>query len=174
MKSIGNVLENKLKLKINEKKSAVCRPWKKKFLGFIVSVRKEVKLKVAPESIAIFKKRVREITRRTRGVSLKQVIHDVGIYLKGWINYYRLSQIKVQFRDLDCWIRRRLRSVLWKQWGRRGYKELRRRGIDNNLAWNTAKSVHGPWRLSHSPALEIALSVTYFTDLGLPQLNNFT
>jgi hypothetical protein len=92
--------------------------------------------------------------------------------LLGWRSYYGFSEVPTPLQELEKWIRRRLRCYLWKQWGRRGYRELKRRGVSVDLAWNTAKSVHGPWRLSQSPALTIALSARYFRKLGLPRLVN--
>ena len=90
------------------------------------------------------------------------MVLELGVYLKGWMGYFGFTEVKSVFKELDQWIRRRLRSMLLKQWGSRGYRELRNRGVDRQLAWNTYKSAHGPWRLSHSPALEIALSVSFF------------
>ena len=83
-----------------------------------------------------------------------------------------ISEVPTPLQELEKWIRRRLRCYLWKQWGRRGYRELKRRGVSTDLAWNTAKSAHGPWRLSQSPALTIALTARYFRLLGLPKLVN--
>ena len=157
---------------MNQHKSAVDRPWKRKFLGMTVSFRQDVKLKVALESVRRFKDKTRELTQRTRGISLKRMIEELTVYMKGWAGYFRIAEIKTTFQELDKWIRRRLRCMLWKQWGRRGYRELRNRGIDRELAWNTCKSAHGPWRLSHSPAIEKALTVSFFDNMGLPQLRN--
>ena len=121
--------------------------------------------KISPSAIKRFKDRVRELTTRTRGRSLRMIIGELGTYLKGWLGYFGFAETRSVFKELDSWIRRRLRSYVWKQWGRRGYKELRKRGVSKTLAWNTAKSAHGPWRLSRSPALAIALGFRYFTDL---------
>jgi RNA-directed DNA polymerase len=172
MKSLTGYISDILKLKVNQAKSAVDRPWYRKFLGFSVTNRQEAKLKVAPESIKRFKIKAREITSRTRGISLQKMIEDLAVYVKGWMGYFRKAEVSNSFGELDKWIRRRLRSMIWKSWDRRGYKELRRKGIDSILAWNAAKSAHGPWRISHSPALEIALPVKYFERMGLPQLKN--
>jgi len=101
---------------------------------------------------------------------LERRLRELRSYLLGWRGYYGFSEVPTPLRDLDKWIRRRLRSYHWKQWGRRGYRELRNRGVSARLAWNTAKSAHGPWRLSRSPALAIALPARYFADLGLPNL----
>ena len=167
-------IEGELKLKVNEEKSAVDRPWKRKFLGFTVTYRGGIRCKVSPEAVKRFKYRVRQITRRTRGVCLRRMVRELGLFIRGWAGYFGIAEVKGVFKDLDKWIRRRLRSMLWKQWRSRRYRELRKRGIDRQLAWNTVKSAHGPWRLSHSPAVEIALPVSFFDNLGLPQLRCLT
>jgi RNA-directed DNA polymerase len=174
MKSLKSFIALKLKLKVNERKSHVDQVWNRKFLGFTFSqgYKGKIRRRVAPESIVCLKNRIREITKRTKGKSLPSTISALKEYLLGWMGYFGISEVKGLFRELDKWVRRRLRAVLWKQWGRRGYKELRKRGISRDLAWNTCKSAHGPWRLSHSPALEIALPVSYFDKLGLPQMGN--
>ncbi|MDT8388859.1 MAG: group II intron maturase-specific domain-containing protein, partial [Thiogranum sp.] len=110
------------------------------------------------------------LSRRTRGHSLNRIIADVKKTLLGWKAYFDISEVLSHLRDVDKWIRRKLRCYLWKQWGRSGYRKLRRLGVDRQLAWNTAKSAHGPWRLSASPALYRALPNRYFRDLGLPEL----
>ncbi len=89
----------------------------------------------------------------------------------GWQNYFNITQVRSILKELDSWVKRRLRCYLWKQWGRRGYRELVKRGVSRNLAWNTAKSAHGPWRLSRSPGLAFALKARYFASLGLPRLH---
>ena len=162
-------LSSRLKLKVNEAKSAVGRPWERKFLGFSFS-RRGFKLCVSEAATKRFKEKIREITGRTRGRSIRQVVREVREYLLGWKNYFGQSELQSGFKELDSWIRRRIRSYLWKQWGRRGYRELRKRGVGRRLAWNTAKSAHGPWRLSRSPALAIALPGRYFDGLGVPRL----
>src|SRR5690606_5177687 len=129
---------------------------KRSFLGFTLS-RKGQRLKVAGKAISKLKTRIRILSRRTRGHSLPQVIADLKASLLGWKAYFDEAEVLSPLRDLDKWIRRRMRSYVWKQWGRRGYRELRKRGAPVRLAWNTAKSAHGPWRLSHSPALRQAL-----------------
>ena len=116
------------------------------------------------------KERVREKTWRTLGRRLQVTIDDLRRYLVGWKAYFNFAEVRSVLKELDSWIRRRLRCYLWKQWGRRGYRELRLRGVSRERAWNTSKSAHGPWRLSRSPALAIALPGKYFAALGLPQL----
>lgn len=98
------------------------------------------------------------------------MIADLKETLLGWKAYFGAAEVLSPLRDLDKWIRRRMRSYVWKQWGRRGYRELRKRGVSVKLAWNTAKSAHGPWRLSHSPALREALPARLFRSYGLPEL----
>ena len=88
----------------------------------------------------------------------------------GWKAYFGIVKVYSPLMDLDKWIRRKLRCYIWKQWGRSGYRQLRKRGVKRLLAWNTAKSAHGPWRLSHSPALYKALPKRYFDELGIPAL----
>lgn len=169
LSSISCFIVNRLKLQVNKEKSAVDRPWKRTFLGFTFtrSGRRSSRIKISERSIATFKQEIRRITSRTRGISIKRVISDLSQYLRGWKAYFRLAEARSVLRDLDKWIRRRLRCVHLKQWGRSGYRELRKRGVSVRLAWNTAKSAHGPWRLSQSPALSFALPLKYFVSLGL-------
>jgi RNA-directed DNA polymerase len=170
MAGVTEYLKRKLKLSVNEAKSAVDRPWKRTFLGFSFTGRRPNRRRTSEKAIARFKAEIRRITYRTRGVSTKQVIHDVRSYLVGWKLYFGFSEAKSAFKELDSWLHRRLRCYLWKQWGRAGYRRLRERGVSSDLAWNTAKSAHGPWRLSRSPALSIALPRKYFVGMGLPLL----
>jgi len=169
MKSITHFIEASLRLKVNTQKSAVDRPGNRTFLGFTFS-RRGSKLKVSHKAILKLKATVRQLSRRTRGHKLMHVIADLKRTLLGWKAYFDISEVLSPLRDIDKWIRRKLRCYIWKQWGRAGYRNLRRLGIDVRLAWNTSKSAHGPWRLSASPALYRALSNRYFRDLGLPQL----
>jgi hypothetical protein len=169
MASLTRFIEGTLRLKVNAEKSAVDRPWKRSFLGFTFS-RKGLRVKVAEQAITRLKARVRELSRRTRGHRLSRIIRDLRETLLGWKAYFDLSEVLSPLRDLDKWLRRRLRCYQWKQWGRAGYRELRKRGVGRELAWNTCKSAHGPWRISHSPALYLALPTRYFRDLGLPEL----
>jgi RNA-directed DNA polymerase len=169
MASVERFLESRLKLKINRAKSAVAAPVQRKFLGFSFTGGKEPKRRIAPQAIARFKAKVRELTRRTRGASLVQIAADLSRYLIGWRGYFGFCETPSVLRALDEWIRRRLRAIAWKQWkrGKRRFAELRQRGVGLNLAAQTAGSPHGPWRLSNSPALTIALSNAVFGTLGL-------
>jgi RNA-directed DNA polymerase len=125
---------------------------------------------VSEKALQAFKAKVRERTGRTRGRTIHQIVQELRQLLLGWRAFFGFAEVRSPLRDLDKWIRRRLRSYYWKQWGRRGYRELRKRGVGRQLAWNTAKSAHGPWRLSQSPALAMALPQRYFAALGLPSL----
>ena len=168
--SITQYLLRKLKLKVNESKSAVDRPWKRTVLGFTFTGHRPNRRKVSDKAILRFKEEIRRRTWRTRGVTLGRVVEDLKRYLVGWHTYFGFSEARSVFKELDSWIHRRLRCYLWKQWGRGRYRELRDRGVSQDLAWNTVKSAHGPWRLSRSPALAFALPGRYFSHLGLPLL----
>ena len=130
--------------------------------------RNGVLIKVADKAIDKLKQRLRELTRRTRGRRLADIIAQLRKTLLGWKAYFGIAEVRSPLRDIDKWVRRKLRCYLWKQWGRAGYRELRRRGVTVREAWNMSKSAHGPWRLSKTPAL--ALPVRYFRNLGLPEL----
>jgi RNA-directed DNA polymerase len=172
MASITRFIRTKLKLKVNEQKSAVARPWERKFLGFSFTANREPKRRLAPKAVIRFKEKVRELTRRTRGVSIERMAEELAQYLRGWIGYFGKCQTPSVLEDLEKWLRRRLRSVIWKQW-KRGpvrFAELRKRGVGKDLAAQTAGSAHGPWRLANSPALAFALPNAYFDSLGIPRL----
>jgi len=172
MEGLRAFITKKLKLKVNDKKSAVARPQERKFLGFSFTAGKEPKRRVAPQALKRFKERARELTRRTRGVSIERMAEELARYLRGWLEYFAFCETPSVLRDLDSWIRRRLRCVVWKQWkrGRRRFAELRKRGVGERLAAQTAGSAHGPWHISRSPALSFALPGAYLVSLGLPRL----
>jgi RNA-directed DNA polymerase len=169
MESVARFLQDSLRLTVNARKSAVDRPWNRKFLGFTVS-RTRAQLKVADKAIDKLKDRVRELTCRTRGHRMIDIMAELRDTLLGWKAYFGIAEVLSPLRDLDKWIRRKLRCYHWKQWGRAGYRELRRRGVSVREAWHTSKSAHGPWRLSKTPALALALPARYFSRLGLPSL----
>ena len=172
MEGMKRFLARKLRLKVNESKSSVARPKDLKFLGFSFTSGEVVKRRIAPQSIKRFKARIRELTRRTRGISIERMIEGLRRYMIGWRSYFGFCETPSILRDLESWTRRRLRCFQWKQW-KRGtvrFKELRRKGIGKDLAAKTAGSAHGPWRLSHSPALSIAMPNAFFTSLRLPSL----
>jgi len=169
LQSVSNFLTKKLKLKVNRDKSRVAKPRHRSLLGF--SIGKAGRVFVSDKSIRRLKERIRALTGRNRGRRIEQIIREVAEYLQGWRQYYNYAYNKQTFRELTAWIKRRLRCYMWKQWGRAGYRELRKRGVSRDLAWNTCKSHHGPWRLSRSPALAYALTTRYFVEQGLPLLH---
>ena len=172
MASITRFITTKLKLKVNQQKSAVARPWERKFLGFSFTANREPRRRIAPKAVIRFKEKVRELTQRTRGVSTERMAEDLARYLRGWVGYFGACQTPSVLESLEKWFRRRLRSAIWKQW-KRGtvrFAELRKRGVGKQLAAQTAGSAHGPWRLADSPGLHFALPNAYFDSLGIPRL----
>ena len=172
MASITRFITTKLKLKVNEQKSAVARPWERKFLGFSFTWNREPRRRIAPKAVLRFKERVRELTSRTRGISTERMAEELAQYLRGWLGYFGKCETPSVLQSLEEWTRHRLRSVIWTQW-KRGtvrFAELRKRGISKDLAACTAGSAHGPWRLANSPALALALPNAYFDSLGIPRL----
>jgi RNA-directed DNA polymerase len=172
MQSLMRFITSKLKLKVNEQKSAVAQPWELKFLGCSFTSAETPKRRIAPKAVIRFKGRVRELTSRTRGVSITRMAEELARYLRGWIGYFGHCETPRVLQKLEEWTRRRLRSVLWKQWkrGTKRFAELRTRGVGKDLAAQTAGSAHGPWSLANSPAPAIALPNAYFASLGIPPL----
>ena len=175
MENVTRWITRKLKLKVNHEKSAVDRPSRRKFLGFSFMDGTEPRVRIAPESLARFKKRVRELTRRTRTIGMDRMVNELSVYLRGWLGYYGKCQTPSILIKLDSWIRRRLRNVVWKQWrrGRTRYAGLRAQGVQKDLAAQTAGSSHGPWRISRSPALSVGFPNAYFDSLGLVRLASY-
>jgi RNA-directed DNA polymerase len=169
---VEKFLAKRLKLKVNKAKSAVAKPRARKFLGFSYTSERQPRRRIAPQAIARFKARVRELTRRTCGKSLGQVVKELSTYLVGWRGYFGFCQTPSVLRTLDEWIRRRLRAIAWKQWkrGRTRYTKLRRCGVGRDLAAQTAGSPRGPWRLAASPALHLAMPTRFLGSLGLPSV----
>ncbi len=172
MESISRFIEKKLKLKVNRKKSAVGKPQERKFLGFSFTYGGRPRRRIAPQSLDRFKKRIKGMTRRVGSMSLERRIAWLRRYLVGWRGYFGFCETPTVLERLDSWIRRRLRAVVWKLWkrSRTRFRELKRLGINSVLAGHTAGSAHGGWRVSHSPALDTALSKAFFNSLGLPSL----
>ena len=172
MASLTAFITRRLKLQVNAQKSAVARPAQRKFLGFSFTAHKEPKRRIAPKALERFKQRSRELTSRTRGVSIARMVEELATYLRGWQSYFGFCETPSVLEGLDKWLRRRLRAVLWKQWtrGTRRFAELRKRDVGHDLAAKTAGSAHGPWRLANSLALSVALPNAYFDSLGLPRL----
>ena len=172
MASVTRFLARRLKLTVNADKSAVDRPAARAFLGFSFTSGPEVKRRIAPQALSRFKARVRDLTRRTKSVSLAHLVAELSRYLVGWRGYFGFCETPSVLRRLDRWIRRRLRAVVWRQWkrGRTRFAALRRLGVGKVLAAKSAGSALGPWRISNSPALAIALPNAFFARLGLVSL----
>jgi RNA-directed DNA polymerase len=171
MASVSRFLTCKLKLKVNETKSAVARPEERKFLGFSIA-NDGSERRIAPKAIDRFKVRIRDLTRRTRGESLSQVVEGLRPYLIGWRGYFGFCQTPIVLTALEAWIRRRLRMYLWRQWrnGCTRFRKLRRRGVPKFLAAVAAGSPTGLVRMSGHPAVQMALRNHVFDALGLPRL----
>jgi RNA-directed DNA polymerase len=172
MTSITGFITRRLKLKVNAAKSAVARPAERKFLGFSISHGETAKRRIAPKALLRFKLKVRELTGRSRGISVEEMTKELSSYLRGWKSYFGFCETPSVLARLDRWLRRRLRSMIWKQWkrGKVRFRELRQRGIGKDLAAQTAGTRHSCWRLANSPALSRALPTAYFDSLGLPRL----
>ncbi|MBU7591269.1 group II intron reverse transcriptase/maturase [Metabacillus halosaccharovorans] len=173
MESITTFIERKLKLKVNHEKSAVDRPWKRKFLGFTFTFhRKEPKVRIAKQSIQRFKQRIREITSRKWSISMKDRIEKLNRYLVGWLGYYQLADTPSVLAKLDGWIRRRLRMIRWKEWKKvkTKHRNLKKLGIKPNKAWEWANTRLGYWRIAKSPILDRALDNHYWLNQGLKSL----
>ena len=170
MGSVSRFIEKKMRLKVNQVKSAVGRPWDRKYLGFcLTNSRKKPKIRIHWKTIKRFRERVRGITARRRGRSIPQVINELNQFTRGWWNYYRLSETRNIFKSLNGWIIRRLRCVLWKQWKnpRTKIRNLLKRGISHRyaVACGCARKKH--WRMSRVKWVIVALPNKYFLDLGL-------
>jgi RNA-directed DNA polymerase len=172
MESITRFITQKLKLKVNEAKSAVARPQERKFLGFTFSAGPEIKRVIAPKALDRFKRRIRDITRRAKGVSIKTTVAELALYMRGWRSYFGFAETPEVLLSLTRWVRLRLRAALWRQWKtqRRRRAALLELGVRLRLASNTAASSRGPWYLARAKALSVGLSNAYFKSLGLPSL----
>lgn len=173
MESITNFIEKKLKLKVNKEKSAVDRPWKRKFLGFSFTFHKQnPKIRIAKESTKRFKRRIRELTSRRKSMNMGDRIEKLNQYLVGWLGYYQLAETPTIFKELDGWIRRRLRMIRWKEWKKvkTKYKNLSKHGIKEGQAWEWANTRKSYWRTASSPILHRALGDQYWSDQGLKSL----
>jgi RNA-directed DNA polymerase len=173
MAGLKAFLTGRLKLKVNDTKSAVARPHTRKFLGFTFPAQAQVKRRIASTALARFKERIREMTQRSHGVSVDQMIGALNRYLTGWRGYFGFCETPRVLQRMEEWVRRRIRCFFWKQWrrGRTRFRELLARGVDRNLAAQTAGSPHNAWRLSNSPALQRALTNRFLRSPGLPSLN---
>jgi RNA-directed DNA polymerase len=173
MKSISRFLEQRLRLKVNAAKSAVARPWERKFLGYSLTRHREARLKVAASSVLRLKEKLREIFRRGRGRNVGRLIEDeLTPLLRGWMNYFRLAEVKGVFDELDSWIRRKLRCLIWRQW-KRPYtraKHLMRRGLKEAQARESAGNGRGPWWNAGASHMNAAFPKSYFDRCGLLSL----
>jgi RNA-directed DNA polymerase len=171
METACRFLTTRLRLKVNESKSAVARPAERKFLGFSIA-NDGSERRIASKSLDRFKTRVRELTQRTRGVRVEQLVEPLARYLIGWRGYFGFCQTPLVLSNLDAWIRRRLRMYHWRQWktGSNRFKELRQRGVPKFNAAVAAGSPTRFWRMSGHPAVQQALRNYYFDSIGLPRL----
>jgi group II intron reverse transcriptase/maturase len=172
MTSVREFAEKRLKLKVNEKKSKVDRPWKLKFLGLTFTWEEKPRIRIAPKALERFKDRIRELTQRSRGISMERRLGELNTYLRGWIGYFRLADTKSVIEELDGWIRRRLRMCMLKQWKKpkTSYRNLVALGIDPEEARKLAGSRKGYWHLSKTPQVSKALDSAYWRHQGLLSL----
>jgi len=172
MESITRFLEKRLRLRVNREKSAVDRPWNRKFLGYTMTSHFRTKLKVSPQSVKRAKARIKEIVRKGRGRSLPKVIGEMIPFLRGWAAYFRLSQVKNVFEDLDEWIRRKLRLILWRQWKkpRTRSKRLIQLGIERVRACASAYNGRGPWWNAGASHMNAAVTAKWLQNQGLVSL----
>ena len=172
MQAVTAFLERRLKLKVNASKSAVARPWQRKFLGYSMTWHKKPKLKIAQPSRERLAENVRKTLREARGGSLKRAIERLNPVLRGWVAYFRLTEVKGVLEELDGWIRHKLRALLWRQWKRvyTRVKHLMRAGIDRQRAWLSATNGHGPWWNGGASHMNAAYPKSWFDRMGLVSL----
>jgi RNA-directed DNA polymerase len=172
MQAVTAWLEQRLKLKVNVSKSAVARPWERKFLGYSMTWHKKPKLKIAPQSRKRFVEKIRKTMREVRSRSLQQVIERLNPVLRGWVVYFRLTEVKGVLEELDGWIRHKLRTLLWRQWKRvyRRAMNLMKAGISKERAWKSATNGHGPWWNGGASHMNQAYPKSWFDRMGLVSL----
>jgi RNA-directed DNA polymerase len=172
MQAVTAFLERRLKLKVNASKSAVARPWERKFLGYSMTWHKKPKLKIAQPSRERLAEKIRKTLRKARGESLKRAIERLNPVLRGWVAYFRLTEVKGVLEELDGWIRRKLRVLMWRQW-KRGYtraKNLMRAGLGEARSWQSATNGHGPWWNGGASHMNLAYPKSRFDRMGLVSL----
>ena len=170
MKSITNIIENELKLKVNRNKSNVDLVSRRKFLGFsFYFAEGGAKIRIHEKSIGRFKDKIREITNRNKGISMDYRLIKLNDMIIGWVNYFKIANASRKLMELDKWIRRRLRACMWKQWKkvRTRYRNLIKFGIPKPKAYQYANTRKGYWRISNSPILNKIFNNKYFEILGL-------
>lgn len=167
--SLTRFLDRRLKLAVNDAKSAVDRPWKRTFLGYSMTHHQKPRLKVAATSVMRFKGRLRKVFRGGQGRSIARIIEETTPILRGWIAYFRLAETRGVFEDLDRWFRRKLRTIAWRQWKRpqTRMRKMMQQGIDRARAWKSANNRWGPWRNAGAAHMNHALPTSYFRNLGL-------
>lgn len=172
MAAITAFLERRLKLKVNAAKSAVARPWQRKFLGYSMTWHQEPKLKIAPTSRERFTEKICKTLRAARGRSLRQVIEQLNPQLRGWVVYFQLTEVKGVLEELDGWIRHKLRTLLWRQWKRNHTRaqNLMRAGLHEQRAWQSATNGHGPWWNGGAAHMHAAYPKSWFDRMGLVSL----
>lgn len=172
MTSIERFLKDRLRLTVNRSKSAVDRPWNRKFLGYTFTTHFQPRLKVAPQAVQRFKDKLRMFFRAGRGRSLRRVIEQMRPILLGWVSYFRKSQVRITFEELDQWIRHKLRAILWRQWKRprTRAREMIRRGLEPERAWTSAMNGHGPWWHAAASHMNQAVPTRDLHRLGLRSL----
>ena len=172
--SLTRFLANRLKLKVNSEKSAVARPWERKFLGYSMTFHQKPRLKVAPAVVERMKSKLREMFRTGRGRNVRRFIEELAPVLRGWVNYFRLVEVKGLFEELDGWIRRKLRCILWRQWKKpkTRAKNLMKRGLGKERAWKSATNGRGPWWNSGASHMNQCFPASFFNKLGLVSLLN--
>lgn len=172
MDGVRGFLANRLKLTVNEAKSAVARPSGRKFLGYSVTAKQPIKIRIATPSIKRLKESVRHLCAQGRGRSLPHTVEKLNPILRGWMNYFSLTQSRRPIEELDAWIRRRLRCLVWRQWKRPKTREskMRAHGLEAPRAWKSSVNGRGPWWNAGAKHMIAALPPKYFTQLGLVSL----
>jgi RNA-directed DNA polymerase len=169
MASVRGFVTGRLKLKVNETKSALGRPWERRFLGFSLTVHREAKIRIAPKSLERLKGKLRELTRRNRSQEMGERIERINGYVGGWMGYFAKAEAPSVLEKLDKWLLRRLRACLWRQWRRvrTRYHKLRGLGLPEEVVGYMANTRKGPWRIAASPPLQQGLSRAYWAGMGL-------
>jgi hypothetical protein len=172
MESLIRFLGEQLKLKVNLAKSAVARPWNRKFLGYSMTTHYKPKLKTAPETVRRFKAKLKEMFRRGRGRNIRRLIAELNEATIGWMNYFRLAQVRGIFEELDKWIRRKLRCVLWRQWKkpRTRAKKMIAFGLEQERAWTSAMNGRGPWWNAGASHMNACVTANWLHKQGLVSL----
>ena len=174
MATVTRYLSERLKLTVNQTKSAVDRPWRRIFLGYSMNWYPKPRLRVGEKAVLRFKDNMRKICKRGRGRSMPQIITEANPKLRGWLNYFRYAAAESLFKELDGWLRRKLRCILWRQW-KRSYtraKNLIKLGLSGDASWRLARNQRGPWWHSGTNVMHRVLPNTYFDNLGLISLQN--